>query len=97
MTTALTLYSDQLEIPLDDEERIFDDIATARPVHAKSHGLLKADLQVLANLPDHLRQGLFATPASYPAIMRFSTNPGDMLPEHFYPSRIGRESSRRNG
>lgn len=51
-----------------------------RPVHAKSHGILVGTLEVLPGLPPHLRQGLFTTPgASHPALMRFSTNPGDML------------------
>jgi hypothetical protein len=50
-----------------------------RPVHAKSHGILVGNLQVLPNLPEPLAQGLFSEPASYPVIMRFSTNPGDML------------------
>ncbi|MDX6807646.1 catalase family protein [Terrihabitans rhizophilus] len=50
-----------------------------RSVHAKSHGLLEAELEVLADLPPELAQGLFARPGRYPAIMRFSTNPGDVL------------------
>ena len=52
-----------------------------RPVHAKSHGLLKAELEVYGNLPEPLRQGLFARAATYPVIIRFSTNPGDILPD----------------
>ena len=52
-----------------------------RPVHAKSHGLLKGELEVYGSLPEPLRQGLFAQAASYPVIMRFSTNPGDILPD----------------
>lgn len=50
-----------------------------RSVHAKSHGLLKAELEVPAGLPDTLAQGLFAAPARYPVVMRFSTIPGDLL------------------
>ena len=50
-----------------------------RPVHAKSHGVLVGTLTVHSSLPEHLKQGLFANPASYPAILRFSTNPGDLL------------------
>jgi catalase len=53
----------------------------ARPVHAKSHGLLKGELTVLDNLAEPLRQGLFKTPANYPVIIRLSTNPGDILPD----------------
>ena len=50
-----------------------------RAVHAKSHGLLQGELIVLTGLPDILAQGLFAKPGSYPLVMRFSTNPGDIL------------------
>jgi hypothetical protein len=90
-------YSDSVEAPLPDEQQVFDDIAktirhvaemiadrarhAARGVHAKSHGLLKAELSVAAGLPEPFTQGLFSKPGKYPAIMRFSTNPGDMLPD----------------
>ena len=50
-----------------------------RSVHAKSHGLLLAELHVAPGLPAHLAQGLFAEPARYPVAMRFSTTPGDLL------------------
>ncbi len=92
---AYVRYSDALEKPKPDEERTFDELAATmgrlsalmfdryrhatRSVHAKSHGLLRADLTVLPNLPPELAQGLFARPATLPAIVRFSTNPGDVL------------------
>jgi hypothetical protein len=50
-----------------------------RAVHAKSHGLLTGELQVLDGLPTELAQGLFARPGRYPLVMRFSTVPGDLL------------------
>ena len=50
-----------------------------RSVHAKSHGLLEAQLEVFGDLPIPLAQGLFAKPGRYPAVMRFSTIPGDLL------------------
>lgn len=53
-----------------------------RSVHAKSHGLVEAELRVLPGLPPELAQGLFAVPATYKAIMRWSTTPGDMLDDH---------------
>jgi hypothetical protein len=90
-------YNDSLETPIADEEKVFNDISAAmrhiaemigdrarhaaRAVHAKSHGLLKAELTVPPGLPAPLQQGLFQKPGTYPAIMRFSTNPGDMLPD----------------
>ena len=50
-----------------------------RAVHAKSHGLLEGSLEVLADLPPVLAQGAFSKPGTYPVVMRFSTNPGDIL------------------
>jgi len=51
----------------------------ARSVHAKSHGLLEGELQVLDGLPVELAHGVFARPATYPVVLRISTNPGDIL------------------
>jgi hypothetical protein len=50
-----------------------------RSVHAKSHGLIHGTLTVHDNLPDIFAHGLFRKPASYPAVMRLSTTPGDIL------------------
>lgn len=51
---------------------------SVRSVHAKSHGLLEGELRVL-DLPPSLAQGIFARAATYPVVMRISTNPGDIL------------------
>ncbi|HWE01558.1 MAG TPA: catalase family protein [Tepidisphaeraceae bacterium] len=93
--TTFIRYSDSVEVKKPDEDKVFDDIAAAmhrlnllmydryrhaiRSVHAKSHGLLRGQVTVHDNLPEPLRQGLFAAPATYPAILRLSTNPGDLL------------------
>lgn len=50
-----------------------------RAVHAKAHGILKGVFVVPEDLPAPLSQGLFATPGTYPALMRLSTNAGDIL------------------
>ena len=50
-----------------------------RSVHAKSHGVLRGELEVLAATPAEYAQGMFAAPARYPTILRLSTTPGDML------------------
>ena len=50
-----------------------------RSVHAKSHGVLRGELEVLEGLPPELAQGMFATPGRHPVIMRLSTTPGDIL------------------
>jgi hypothetical protein len=50
-----------------------------RSVHAKSHALLEGQLTVLADLPPQLAQGMFATPGTYPVLLRLSASPGDIL------------------
>jgi hypothetical protein len=52
-----------------------------RHAHAKSHGILKGQLVVYDQLPDALAQGMFRMPSEYPVIVRFSTAPGDILPD----------------
>ena len=90
-------YSPTVETKQDGEDDVFQQINDAmqmigetmldrfrhgiRSVHAKSHGLLKAELKVYGDLPEYLQQGLFAYAGTYPVIMRFSTNPGDILPD----------------
>jgi catalase len=96
-------YSDDVESLQPGEEETFDRITatllhisktvgerqrhTVRSVHAKSHGLLKAELEILADPRTELRQGLFAKPGRYGAILRFSTNPGDILSDHISTQR----------
>jgi hypothetical protein len=50
-----------------------------RSVHAKSHGLLEGEMEVLPGLPAELAQGAFAKAGVFPVVLRFSTNPGDIL------------------
>ena len=40
--------------------------------NTKTHGLVRAELQVLDGLPAHLRQGIFAEPRTYRAWVRYS-------------------------
>lgn len=49
-----------------------------RQQHAKGQGFLRGELTVYEDLPDHLRQGMFATARSYPIIVRLSTAFGDI-------------------
>ena len=69
--------NEQFKDILDTTSKDYDH--AVRAVHAKSHGLLDATLVVHDGLPAELAQGLFATPASYAAVMRISTNAGDIL------------------
>ncbi|MCW7537075.1 catalase family protein [Aquabacterium sp. A7-Y] len=88
-------YSDSLETRQPDEEALIERIVASmgrvnrivfdrhrhatRDAHAKSHGILKGELQVYDGLPEPLRQGVFAEPRRYPAVVRLSTAPGDLL------------------
>lgn len=74
-----------------------------RSVHAKSHGLLRGELQVLTGLPPVLAQGLFSTPMSFPIVIRLSTTPGDLLDDSVSTPRgmaikvVGTEGARLPG
>jgi hypothetical protein len=61
------------------EKTLEDNGRASRSVHAKSHGLLLAELAVMDGLPPALAQGLFSTPSTYDVVMRLSTVPGDLL------------------
>ncbi|WP_296949578.1 catalase family protein [uncultured Massilia sp.] len=62
--------------------KTFEDSGHAiRSVHAKTHGLLVGELTVLDGLAPAYAQGLFAQPGTYPAVLRLSTTPGDILPD----------------
>lgn len=52
-----------------------------RAVHAKAHGIARGKLTVSDTLPPELAQGIFATPGDYEAVLRISTNAGDILPD----------------
>lgn len=92
------------ETMLSITQKTFDDSGHAtRAVHAKSHGLLEARIEVPGNLPPELAQGVFAKPATYDAVLRFSTTPGDFLhdsvstPRGFALKIIGVEGERLPG
>ena len=52
-----------------------------RDAHAKSHGILRGELHVYPNLPEHLAQGMFKEAKVYPVIIRLSTSPGAIQPD----------------
>ena len=86
-------------------ETTFKDYGHAvRSVHAKSHGILRGTVSVLDDLPPVLAQGLAAQPGrTFEAVMRLSTNPGDILddnvstPRGFALKLIGVEGDRLPG
>jgi hypothetical protein len=82
-----TIEADEAETirALEEQFRIILDTTSqdyghaVRSVHAKGHGIAKGTLSVADNLPPELSQGLFAQPGTYEAILRISTNAGDIL------------------
>lgn len=74
-----------------------------RSVHAKSHGLISAEMEVYDHLPEVLAQGLFASPKQLPLVMRFSTVSGDMrydkasVPRDLAIKIVGVEGERLHG
>ena len=88
-------YQAAFEVPEDGEEETKAGLAAtlaqistttyqdsghaSRSVHAKSHGLLRGELEVFDGLPLELAQGVFARPGRRPVVMRLSSTPGDML------------------
>src|SRR5882762_1645187 len=86
-----------------NEKTLADGGHAIRSVHAKTQGILEGYLEVDAHLPRELAQGLFATPGRYPAVMRFSTLPGDILDDSVSTPRglaikvIGVEGERLEG
>jgi catalase len=96
-SSAFLPYSPSVEVLQPNEQQSFEALTatmrsisgrvgdqfrhTMRSVHAKSHGVIKAELTVADNLAEPYRQGLFAKLGRYPAIIRLSTSPGDILPD----------------
>nr|WP_235676920.1 catalase family protein [Mycolicibacterium porcinum] len=85
-------YSPELEQPRADEAEDIEKIVEAlhknneraykkfkhglRDAHAKSHAILRGELNVNPDLPEVLAQGIFAAQRSYPVIARISTTSG---------------------
>ena len=46
-----------------------------RAQHGRMHGCVRATFQVLDNIPTKYKVGIFATPATYQAVIRFSSGP----------------------
>ena len=97
MTLPPVRYTPDVEQINADEQQTIDDLKTTfdvilertakdyghavRSVHAKSHGILKGEMEVHAGLPAELAQGLFVKPGTHPVFVRLSTNAGDILPD----------------
>lgn len=84
-------FSPDLEHPEDNEAETIEGLKAAlhdilavtsrdygHAVHAKSHAIVTAELQVLGDLPEDYAQGLFAVPSTHPALIRIPTPPPAM-------------------
>jgi hypothetical protein len=58
-----------------------------RDAHPKHHGVVRAELTVEPDLPAELAVGVFRTPYSYPAWVRFSNGSGVVQPDHVRDGR----------
>ncbi|MGH7129360.1 MAG: hypothetical protein ACREIV_12380, partial [Planctomycetaceae bacterium] len=48
--------------------------------NTKTHGIVRAEVVIRDDLPEHMRRGIFSTPRSFPAYVRYS-GPGPNLPD----------------
>ena len=87
-------YTPDIEVAAEDElaltEQIVEQMAASsrcaferhrhaiRDAHAKSNGLLKGELIIHPDLPEELRQGVFAQPRTYQVVARLSSAPSDI-------------------
>src|SRR5690349_1002358 len=60
-------------------ERAYQPGNYERGGNSKTHGIVRAEVIIRDGLPTHLRHGVFATPRTFPAFVRFS-GPGPNLP-----------------
>lgn len=74
---TIAALEEQFKIILDTTSRDYGH--GVRSVHAKGHGIARGTLRVAEGLPSELAQGMFAHAGSYEAILRLSTNAGDIL------------------
>lgn len=63
---------------MQDRNAAAGDGQVRRGFHAKAHAGLRATLTVAADLPAHARQGIFAEPGSYDALVRLSNGLGTL-------------------
>jgi hypothetical protein len=68
-----------IDLMADQMRGHFQPGAYERGGNTKTHGVLRATVTIRDDLPEHCRQGVFATPRSYPAYVRFS-GPGPDVP-----------------
>lgn len=77
-----------IETMRDIQQKVLDDSGHAeRSVHAKSYGILEGEVKVFDDLLPMYAQGVFQPGATYPAVLRISAIPGDILPDEITAPR----------
>lgn len=95
MSNSFVRYSDSVEVIPENESKTIDHILESmhrlsdrtqkenghaiRVSHAKSHGFAVGELVVSDNLPEPLKQGLFAAPGRYDVMVRLANVPGEIV------------------
>jgi len=65
------------------------DNVTQRAIHAKSHGLLRASLEIFDHGDTDLQYGIFSAPATYESLVRISNGDGPAGPDTNKITSIG--------
>lgn len=60
-----------------------------RGAHAKAYGGVIAEIEIYKNLPEAYAQGIFAFPAKYESVMRFSNGKAHLGPDHLLGGAVG--------
>lgn len=68
-----------IDLMADQMRSHFKPGAYERGGNTKTHGIVRATVTIRDDLPEHCRKGVFATPRSFPAYVRFS-GPGPDVP-----------------
>lgn len=60
-----------------------------RSAHAKAYGLVRASVTVLSDVPAEYAQGIYATPGTYEAAIRYSNGLAHVLPDAYLGAACG--------
>lgn len=72
------LIEEMLAVLKEKMQKDYQKGSTKRDAHPKALGLLKANFEVLADIPEHLKIGLFKTPKVYKSWIRCSSASGSV-------------------
>ncbi len=89
-------FDKNLQIVIDKTEKyIAGSVATegtgraVRDAHAKGYGLVKAEVEILGQLPAEYAQGIYAVPGNHGALIRFSSGQAHVAPDSLLGPAVG--------